>query len=198
MFVQVIQGQVADREALRRQFDRWNEELRPGAKGFLGSTGGVSDDGRLVMLARFESAEAARANSDRAEQGAWWNETEKGLAGEASFADSEDVQEFMGGGSNDAGFVQFMLGTVKDRARLEQLDAEFERVAGDARPDLIGSLRAWTSPTTYVEAGYFTSEAEAREGEAKEPPQEVAALMSQWREVVPEITFVDIREPWLR
>ena len=45
MFVQVIEGQVADREGLKRQLERWQEELRPGATGLLGSTSGVTDDG---------------------------------------------------------------------------------------------------------------------------------------------------------
>ena len=65
MFVQVIEGRVADREALHRQMDRWHAELRPGATGFLGSTAGVADDGRALCFARFESAAAAQANSSR-------------------------------------------------------------------------------------------------------------------------------------
>ena len=60
---------MADAERLRGQMDRWNEVLRPGAAGFLGTTGGVTDDGRGVFLARFDSAAEARANSDRSEQG---------------------------------------------------------------------------------------------------------------------------------
>ena len=63
MFVQVIEGKVSDRAALRRQLDRWNDELRPGATGFLGSTSGVTDDGVGFTIARFESAAAATANS---------------------------------------------------------------------------------------------------------------------------------------
>ena len=37
---------------------------------------GMCDDGTFVALARFESAEAARRNSDRPEQGEWWAECE--------------------------------------------------------------------------------------------------------------------------
>ena len=70
MFVQIIEGKVSDRSGLRRQFDRWESELRPGAAGFLGSTGGVTNDGVGFAIARFESAAAANANSERAEQGA--------------------------------------------------------------------------------------------------------------------------------
>ena len=68
MFVQVIQGPVSDATAARAQFEKWMTELAPGAIGWLGSTAGVTDDGTLVALARFESEEAARQNSDRPEQ----------------------------------------------------------------------------------------------------------------------------------
>ncbi len=79
MFVQVITAKVVDAESLSRQLDRWERELRPGAEGFLGSTSGITEEGRLFALARFESEEAAQHNSDRAEQSTWWAETEKTL-----------------------------------------------------------------------------------------------------------------------
>ncbi len=69
MFVQVITARTSDAAQVRAALDRWNEELAPGAEGWLGSTSGVTEDGRLVALARFESEEAAQRNSDRPEQG---------------------------------------------------------------------------------------------------------------------------------
>jgi len=40
MFIQVIQGKVADAEGLRAAMDRWGRDLQPGATGWLGTTGG--------------------------------------------------------------------------------------------------------------------------------------------------------------
>ncbi len=68
MFVQVITGRTSKAAELRAAFDRWMTELSPGAKGWLGSTAGVTEDGRFVALARFESEAAAQRNSDRPEQ----------------------------------------------------------------------------------------------------------------------------------
>ena len=76
MFVQVIQGRVSDAGQVRAQLDRWQAELAPTSIGWLGTTAGVTDDGTMVALARFESEEAARQNSDRPEQSAWWEATE--------------------------------------------------------------------------------------------------------------------------
>jgi hypothetical protein len=75
MFIQVIQGKVADAAGLHAAMDRWVQKLQPGATGFLGCTAGITDDGTFIAAVRFESAEAARRNSDRPEQGAWWAET---------------------------------------------------------------------------------------------------------------------------
>lgn len=198
MFVQVIEGNVSDKAGLHRQMDRWQAEIRPGAAGFLGSTGGVSDDGVGFAIARFESAAAAKANSDRAEQGEWWSETAKCFSGPVSFTDSEDVEEFLAGGSNDAGFVQVMkTAAAPSRAVLKDLDERFAQHAGEWRPDLIGGVRVWTGPTSTVDVNYFTSEAEARQNENKEPPAELAELFAKYGELLANTEFIDLRDPWL-
>jgi hypothetical protein len=196
MFVQVIEGQVSDREGLHRQMDQWQSDLRPGATGFLGSTSGVTDDGHGIAFARFESAAAAKANSERPEQGAWWTETAKCYSGDVTFTESEDVETFLAGGSNDAGFVQIMRGSA-DRDRLHALDAGFEKAAGTWRPDVIGGLRVWTGPESYTDVTYFTSEAEAREGEKKEPPPELAAQFAEFEDLMANMEFLDLKDPWL-
>jgi hypothetical protein len=198
MFVQVIEGKVSDESGLRRQLDRWNADLRPGAAGFLGSTGGVTDDGVGFAIARFESAAAAHANSERSEQGAWWAETEKCFDGPVSFTDSEDVEEFLAGGSNDAGFVQVMKTSAGvDRAVLKDLDQRFEKHAKSWRPDLIGGVRVWTGENSTVEVNYFTSEAEARANEGKEPPAELAEVFAQFSDLMATTEYLDLRDPWL-
>jgi hypothetical protein len=45
---------------------------------------------------------------------------------------------------------------------------------------------------------YFTSEADAREGEQKEPPPELAATMEELTSLdAGEIRYLDLRDPWL-
>jgi len=117
MFVQVIQGHVSDAAQVRAQLDRWVAEVAPGAVGWLGSTSGVTDDGTLIALARFESAEAARQNSDRPEQTAWWEQTAALFTGEPVFRDSTSVQVDTPGDPSQAGFVQVMQGRSSDPDR---------------------------------------------------------------------------------
>ena len=196
MFVQVIEARTSDPEGLRKQLDKWMAELRPGATGYIGTTSGVAADGRTVALVRFESEDAARANSDRPEQAAWWSEMEK-LLDNPQFSESSDVTTFLAGGSDDAGFVQVMKAAGVDRAKVEEGDRQFERVAAELRPDLIGSLRVWTAPGDFIEANYFTSEAAARKGEQTPPPPEMQAAFSEFMEMMKDAEFIDLTEPFL-
>ena len=197
MFVQVIEGRVTDREALHRRLDQWMSELRGGADGFLGTTAGVAEDGTAVAVARFESAAAAQANSSRPEQSRWWNETEKCFDGEVVFTDSEDVETFLSGGSDDAGFVQVMKGHGVGREQMRAIDEQFEHHAADFRPDLLGGLRIWTASDRYVEVAYFTNESEARAGEKKEPPAVLGEAMGEFEALMANVEFIDLKEPWL-
>jgi hypothetical protein len=196
MFVQVIEGKVADAAQLRRQLDRWVAELAPGAAGWLGTTAGVSADGRGLAFARFESAAAARANSERPEQGGWWSETQGCFDGDVTFSDSEDVDQFLAGGSDDAGFVQVMKGQA-DRDALARIDERFAAVAATYRPDVLGGLRVWLPSDRYVEVVYFTSEADAREAEGKDPPPEMAADMEEFGAAMAGVEFIDLTDPWM-
>lgn len=195
MFVQIIEGRTGDAAGMRRQGERWLAEVRPGATGFLGATSGITADGRSITIARFEDEAAARANSDRPEQGSWWAETEKFYDGDVSFVESTDVQEFLGGASADAGFVQVMKSSAGvDRATMEKLDAGFEQFA-DARPDLLGTMRIWTGPDATVEVAYFTSETDARAGEKAEMPDELQAMMAETGEIMAGTEYFDLVDP---
>lgn len=199
MFIQVITAKVEDEDGLTRQLDRWEAELRPGAEGFVGSTGGVTEDGQMIALVRFESEEAAQRNSDRPEQGSWWAETEKTLR-DVAFKNSEKVVVTGGGGSNDAGFVQVMRGRIVDAAKMEELQArvgEFEEAMSRHRPDVIGDVTVTHADGTYTDAVYFTSEAEARANESKEMPPEMRAMFEQWLSAVTIDEYLDLKQPRL-
>ena len=44
---------------------------------------------------------------------------------------------------------------------------------------------------------YFVDEAEARQGESKEPPAELAAQMGEFEALMANVEFINIRDPWL-
>lgn len=199
MFVQIIQGKTSNPEALSAAVDQWTQDLAPGATGWLGSTGGVTEDGRFIAAVRFESAEAARRNSERPEQDRWWAETEKLFDGPVTFRDSSDVTVDLHGDPDQAGFVQIMQGRSSDPDRAKQLmDQDADKWTA-LRPDMIGSVGIGHDGGAYTMIMYFTSEADAREGERKEVPLELRANMEEMNKLsVGETEFFDLKQPALR
>jgi hypothetical protein len=196
MFVQVIKGKTSNPQALDAALNNWVQDLAPGATGWLGSTSGVTEDGRAIAVVRFESEEDARRNSDRPEQDQWWSETAKLFDGEATFGDSTDVTVDVQGDPDQAGFVQIMQGRSNDPERARALmdqDADKWRAL---RPDMLGSVAIGRDDGGYTMVMYFTSEAEAREGERKEIPPELQANMEEMNKLsVGETEFFDLKRP---
>ncbi len=193
MFIQVIQGKVKDPGLLRRQLELWRREIKPGASGYLGSTGGVTSDGRSITLVRFESEQAARANGERAEQGAWWTETAKAFDGGVTFHDCREVDTILGGGSNDARFVQVMDGRARDQDQMRSRRQEFEPRLRERRPDILGMVAAWHGDGGFTQAVYFVSEQAAREREKETQQDDLRREFMSLIEGQP--TFFDLTEP---
>jgi hypothetical protein len=196
MFAQVIQGKTSNPQALAAAGEQWLQDLAPGATGWLGSTSGVTEDGRAIVVVRFDSEENARRNSNRPEQDQWWSQTSKLFDGEATFRDSTDVTVDVQGDPDQAGFVQVMQGRSSDPQRAQQLMNQDADKWAEFRPDVVGSVAIGHDDGGYTMVLYFTSEAEAREGERKEPPPELQAQMEEMNKLsVGETEFFDLKQP---
>jgi hypothetical protein len=195
MFMQIMQGKVRDADAAMGLMDRWNRDLEPGAIGWLGGTYGVTDDGTMIAAVRFESKEAAQRNSNRPEQDAWWKEMERCFDGPVTFHDCEDVMTLLGGGSDNAGFVQIIQGRVRDRDRVHSLIEQSGPVLSKYRPDIIGATIAIDADGFFTETVAFTSEDEARKGEAKEMPAEMSKLYNDEMSQLEDLKFLDLHKP---
>jgi hypothetical protein len=199
MFIQVFQGPVADGNDVRMMMQDWLAHLAPGAQGWLGSTTGVTDDGMLVGVARFESRAAAMRNSERPEQGEWWQRASKLFTGDVAFHDCSKVTTSRKGGSDDAGFVQVIQGHTSDPARLDELSRQFDQRAEGLRPELYGFLLAWDDDTAgdFTEVAYFSSEEAARQGEQQEPPDDLRPMLEEEASLLQDVTYFDLRQVWL-
>ena len=197
MFIQVMEGKTKDAKALHQRLEVWERELMPGAIGYLGSTGGCTPDGSCILVARFESRDAAQRNSDRPEQTAWWMETEKCFDGPVRFHDTDDVQLMTHGPLDEAHFVQVMDGHVTDHDRAIALEREADPMLAGFRPDLLGAVTAYFDDGGFTEIAYFTSEDAARRGEQQETPAEAARLLAERERLMKVDHYLDIKEPWL-
>ena len=166
VFIQIIESKTTDPDGFRRFLEERRPEAMKGAIGFLGATTAIALDGTVVTMARFESAENAAKNAARPEQTAFFEELKKYFAGEPTFHESTEVESFLSGGSDDAGFVQFMIGTATDKAKAKTSEKEMTPTLESMRSDVLGGVTAWDGDW-WCQAIYFTSEADAREGEKK-------------------------------
>jgi hypothetical protein len=198
VFVQVIQGKAKDAAGLRKQWERWDQELKPAATGYLGSTAGVTEDGEFIALVRFESEEAARANSDSAAQSSWWEGTSVYLE-DPKFHDCALVDLINEGGSDAAGFVQVIQGKVTDVDKARELDRANQDQMKEIRPDVIGGIVAWHPQNgRFTNAIYFASEAQARAKEKEVSSSlQFEKFMSEWQAISDgEPNYLDLSEPW--
>jgi hypothetical protein len=192
MFMQIIQGKIKDRAAARATMDRWLADIQPGAEGWLGGTYGVTEDDQLVACVRFRDREAADANSARPEQSAWWTQMEQHFAGPVTFHDCEDVSLLLGGGSDEARFVQVIQARVTDRDKLHKLMEESSQMLATYRPDVLGGTIAIDADGVVTETIAFTSEAAARKAEQQQMPAEAEEAMS----LLQDVQYLDLRDPW--
>ncbi|TQJ50121.1 hypothetical protein [Phycicoccus sp. SLBN-51] len=196
MFIQIMQGRCRDEERLHRLSDEWRETLGPTAVGWLGGTYGVTDDGEFVGVVRFESKEAAMRNSARPEQGAWWQRMQECFDGDVMFHDCDDASIWLEGGSDDAGFVQVIQGRVSDPERFRHFMEQPMDTLHEERPEIIGGTLAMQPDGWFTETIAFRSEAEAREGERKEMPEDVRREYETEMSMMENVTYKDLHHPW--
>ncbi len=194
MYAQVIKARAKDAAALKAAGEQWQKDLKPGAKGYLGVTSGVADDGTSITIVRFESAEAAQANSDRPEQGKWFQEVLSPLLEDVTFYNCPRVELFAGGGSDQAGFVQSMVYKPSDVDALLALTKEFEKMAPQ-RPDILGGVLCIADDGTVIDTNYFSSEKEARDAEKQDMPAEFQQTMQKFGELAGDVQFIDLTDP---
>ena len=196
MFIQIIQGRCHDAARMRQLGDEWAEKLGPGADGWIGGTYGMTDDDQFVAVVRFASREAAQKNSQRPEQGDWWQRMAACFDGEITFHDCDDVTLFLGGGSDEAGFVQVVQGRMADTSKLRAFMQQPMDVLHDARPEILGGTVAIASDGTFTETIAFRSESEARLGEKQGMPEEARREFASVMAEAEDVTYLDLHHPW--
>lgn len=192
MFIQIIQGACTRQDEVHALIDDWRRDLSAGASGWLGGTYGFTGDDQLMAIVRFESRDAATANSERPEQGAWAERLNALMDGPLEFHDCDDVTLLMDGGSDEAGFVQVIRGRVDDPDRLKAMLADTTNLH-EMRPEILGGTLAFEPDGTFTETVCFTSEEAARAGEQIEPPAEVQGELEY---AMKGATFFNLRNPW--
>jgi len=113
------------------------------------------------------------------------------MDGEPSFFDSDEVETFLDGGSDDAKFVQIIKGKA-DPGLWQKMGSD--ESLREMRPDIVGGTVAIQNDGSFVETVAFTDEESARKGESSaDAPQEIEETL---QEILKGAEFYDLREVW--
>ena len=103
---------------------------------------------------------------------------------------------FLGGGSDDAGFVQVIQGKLSDPERFRTFMSQPMDALHEARPEILGGTIAIEPDGTFTQTVAFTTEAAAREGEAKDMPEDMREAAEDEFSVMQDVTYLDLHHPW--
>ena len=190
VFLLLARGPASDPEIVRRRWDEWHEREASKNAGWLGSTGGVASGGEWLAAVRYASEDPARAAARAALDSDFF-------AAATTVEVTGDVHVLEGNGSPTGGrFVQFMRARVPDRHRLEAIEAAMGSQFAALRRDFLSGLRAWTGPDRLTVVDWFTSEADARAGEAIDIPADLGARFGEWMSLLHDVEWYDLNQPW--
>jgi hypothetical protein len=197
MFIQILQGRVADEAGVRGEVERWHGELGADAPGWLGLTAGIGDDRTFLTVFRFASAAAAHANEARPQVVAWRAAVKQHLVGPVRLDQCPVVRTPKSGSSARAGFVRVLQGRIADPRRLAAVQEEFERGL-QRQPHLLelvvgeheGEQRYFT------EVASFVSERAVRAAE-RAMPVESAVQLGMVRSFMERLRLVELHDPWV-
>jgi len=99
VFIQIVQARCSRRDEIR-DLILFRRDAIGQPTGWLGKTFGFTDDDEFIAVVRFESCEAAMANSNSAAQRAFAERMGALADGPVEFHDCEDVTAFFDGGSD--------------------------------------------------------------------------------------------------
>jgi hypothetical protein len=188
MYVRVFQGTPQHPTGLRRQWLHGEWSKTAAGCGADDAVGGLASSGQWFGVLRWahEPIPVPQPHG-----------VLEGLLAEVRSFDSADV-EVLGAGcpAEGATFVQVMEARVADRAGWSDADKVAVPLYAAARPDWLGSLRIWRPGGRLTVLDSFTSEAEARAGEAAVPTVEEKAAYDAWFGFMTDVEWHDLQEPW--
>jgi hypothetical protein len=140
------------------------------------------------VVIRFDSEDASARLGSQPEQDRWPADALGLFEAEPIVLNSSEVIADLHGNPDRARFVQFIQGRVNDPERARDLWSQYVDLRRKLRPDVLASLAISHGGGAYTLIIYYSSEAEAREGERKPLPPE-------WRTLIAEMLKNNIGKP---
>jgi hypothetical protein len=181
---QVVQGRTEDPDATREALDRWVRTND--SHGWVRATAGVATDGAFLAVLLFDE------NVDRPDLA----ELVDTLV-DPTLRTGVRTETFSPGDLARARFVQVVQGAVTDLDEAFRGLTVFQELLAIHAPYLLGTITIAHEGGRFTRVLHFSSEAEARRGEAARPPEVQRSDDELLRLLVGPVEFLDLRDPWL-
>ncbi len=199
IFVQIVQGEVHHPERTRDHYERWFDQVAPGADGWLSSTAGVTEDNEFVAVVRFASELAVRANTQRPEHTRWWEEMQREFAAPATVHHCARVATFGESRPDHAGFAQVVQGTTGKLSEVLENVAETEQHhIYEHHLNVTGGLVADHGDHRFTELIYYPSDEAARHSGTEGLARKGVSLVERLAGVVADVRYFDLHDPIVR
>jgi len=89
-----------------------------------------------------------------------------------------------------------MQGRATDPEKFHRFNEQPMDALHEQRPDIIGGTIAMQPDGWFTETIFFRSEAEAREGERKQMPEDMRKMWEDEMSLMQDLTYKDLHHPW--
>ena len=178
MFSQVIRGHTDDPDSTRKALDRCVQGRR--------AIAGVTPEGSFVAVLLSDSASM---KPDLAEL--------TSTLTDPTVSTGLRTETFSPRDPSRASFVQVVHGAVRDLDEAFRGLIGFQDLLAVHAPYLLGTVTIAHEGGRFTRALHFSSEAEARAGEARRVPEVQRSDEELIKLLVGPVEFLDLRDPWL-
>lgn len=196
MFVRTIRARVSVKPLLRNAWDHIAEALS-GRPGWCSAVAGIPQPHAFIASLEFTDGTSAAAALADPPVTRWLKEVENCLE-DIVVVDSSEGETLLSGPRQEARFLQIIEARTTDKERWIAINEAMQEVMRTHRPEVLAASIAWHGGDRFTETVYFTSEQEAREKESREFPGGMVGLFGELMNLVEDLTYTDVRAPWIR
>ena len=196
MYLRVIRARTDDEGGTRKHWEAWQRRFGPDLVGAVGVVAGMSPEGAFTGALLFESSDAADYFSRTLVRSPEWTDLAASFDGPYIVEDFSAVDVIAADRWAEAGALQVVHGSMSDGAELLRLARLMAGPIEAGCPDIVASVLG-VEGDRFCHLILFVSRAEAEAHESARP-DELTELTERWAELVSDLTFLGIDEPWHR
>lgn len=198
VFLQIIQAPAANPTGVRQAWERWHDNVAPGAIGWTQSIAGITDDGEFIAVVEFVSEEAARNNEQRPEQDEWWRDMSAELQGDAAFHECSSVSQYGAALDDKVQVVQVVEGRAAQiEGLLREVPQREHHHVVESDLGLSGGLIGIHDGGQFTEVVWYPSEDAARDPETGQFRERGVSMIEGLADHISDIRYLTLQDPWI-